>query len=127
MDLTFQDIARWTADDVNAQILAILPEGWKFDLQTHPDHWRAAYKDNDVEVWADTHWELRLLLLNAFAWLWQRRTPTRVHPAWRPQPSRPLVPIRPSDQSVPEPEDLDPGHIKSVYAAHARKYGKETG
>lgn len=129
MPLTFQEIAHWTVDDVNAQILTLLPKGWTFALQTEPDHWRAAYKaDGDAEVWAETHFELRLLLLSAFAWLWQRHNPSRVHPAWRPTAPPPLVAIRGGGaHSIPDPEDLNPEHIRSVYAAHAHKRGKETG
>lgn len=124
---TFAEIAHWSVDDVNAQILILLPKGWNFDLQTHPDHWRAAFKAETGEVWAEEHYELRLLMLSAYGWLWQQRNPTRTHPAWVPQPSRPLVAVHPAAQSVPDPEDLVPSHIRSVYSEHARKRGKETG
>ncbi len=125
---TFEEIAHWSIDDINVQILGLVPAGWKFELETHPTHWRASYKtENGTEAWAEEHWELRILLLSAFAWLWQRRNPTRVHPAWQPRQPPPLVAIRPGSGTVPGPQDLEPEHIRSVYDAHARKRGKETG
>lgn len=130
MPLTFEEIAHWTIDDINAQILRLLPKGWKFDLQTHPTHWRAAYKsENDAEVWAEEHYALRILMLSAFAWLWQMVNPSRVHPAWNPAAKPALIPVpvqhSTAQRAVPDPADLNPEHIRSVYSAHARKRGKE--
>ena len=128
MPLSFEEIDRWSVDDVNGQILKLLPKGWSFDMQTLPEHWRAAYKSEaGVEVWADTHYALRILLLNAFAWLWQRLNPSRVHPAWRPVDPPTLVAVRRIATQTPDPADLDPKHVQSVYAALARKREKETG
>ncbi len=125
---TFAEIAHWSVDDVNAQILGLLPAGWKFDLQTLTDGWRAAYQaETGAEVWAEEHYELRLLLLSAYGWLYQRRNPARVHPAWVAHPSRPLAPVLRTSPGIPDPEDLDPEHIRSVYGQHARRRGKETG
>jgi hypothetical protein len=130
MPLTFEEMAHWSNDDINAQILRNLPKGWKFELQTLPEGWRASYSTSDnpekPEVWAEHHYALRVLLLSAFMWLWQQKNPTRVHPAWNPAPSRPLALVRPSN-STPERPDLDPRNIRSVYSAHARKWGKESG
>lgn len=128
MPLSFEEIAHWTADDINAQILQALPKGWKFDLQTLPDHWRASYKnENDAEIWAEEHYALRVLLLSAFSWLFQQRNPSQVHPAWRPGPGFKLVPVRRSTEHipVPDPSDLNPENIRSVYSEHARKRGKD--
>lgn len=131
MPLTFAEIASWTVDDVNTQILLILPKGWTFDLQTHPDHWRAAFKsERGIEVWSTTHYELRLLLLSAYAYIWQSRNgPSSVHPAWRPKEGPKLVPVRQaaSQHPIPDPQSLDPAYVRSVYAEWARKRGKENG
>jgi hypothetical protein len=130
MPPSFEEMAHWTVDDINAQILLALPKGWKFDLQTHPDHWRAAYKtETGDEVWAEEHYALRILLMSAFGWLWQQKNPARVHPAWNPNPSRPLAPVRRSEpqHTIPDPEDLNPENIRAVYAEHARRRGKEFG
>jgi len=130
MPLSFEEINHWTVDDINTQILTHLPKGWNFDLQTLPTHWRAAYKDeNGVQVWAEEHYALRILLLSAFMWLWQRLNPTPVHPAWNPSAPRQLAPVRHStaQHTIPDPTDLNPAHIRSVYDSHARKRGKEPG
>lgn len=124
---TLEEIAHWTIEDINGQVLGLLPKGWTFDLETRPNDWRAVIKapDPEREIWALEHWELRILMLSAFAWLWQQRNPTRVHPAWVPRPAPRLTPVRPGAIGVSNPVDLDPAHIRSVYDAHARKRGKE--
>jgi len=132
MPLSFEEMAHWTLDDINAQILTTLPKDWTFEIQTHTDHWTATYKvkteagDENV-VWTETHYALRVLLLSAFMWAHQKRNPTKVHPAWRRGPERALVPVHHStaQHSIPDPQDLDPEHIRSVYAERARKMGKE--
>lgn len=122
---TFEEIAHWSIDDINVQILGLVPKGVRFDLETRPSDWRVAFKsEDDRELWALEHWELRILMLSAFAWLWQQRHPTRVHPAWVPRPSPVLRPVHPGP-GAPSPVDLDPAHIRSVYDARARKRGKE--
>jgi hypothetical protein len=120
---TLDEMSTWTVDEINAQILKLVPASLKFELETHPDHWRASYKTENGVVWSEDHYALRILLLSAYMWLHQRLHPVRVHPAWRPSPSRPLVPVHPSGGSppVPDPSDLDPAHIASVYAERARK------
>jgi hypothetical protein len=128
MSLRLEEIANWTIDDINVQILRALPKGMKFELTTTDTGWRASYSsDQSPEViWAEEHYAMRVLLLSAFMWLWRRQNPSPGHPAWVPTPSRRLVPVRVAN-SDPETPDLDPVNIRSVYSAHARKMGKETG
>jgi hypothetical protein len=123
---TLEEIAHWSIDDINAQVLGLLPKGVKFDLETHPDRWRVSFKQeaDGRELWFHEHWDMRTLMLSAFAWLWQQQNPTRVHPAWVPRAPRILRPIHPG-VGIPNPEDLDPAHIQSVYDGYARKRGKE--
>jgi hypothetical protein len=124
MMLTFEEIARWSNDDINARILAQVPPGWKFALETTPEGWRATYQNaQGDQVYSEEHYALRILLAGAFIWLWQRLNPVRVHPSWRATPSRPLVPVRPYARSKPlaDPADLDPARLRSVYAERARK------
>ena len=81
-----------------------------------------------MEIWVETHFELRLLLLSAFGWLYQRLNPSRSHPAWRVTEPRVLVPVRQGPgETTPDPQSLNPEYVRSVYAAHARKRGKENG
>jgi hypothetical protein len=122
--LTFAEIAHWTVDDVNAKILETLPKTWKFDLQTQPDQWRAAFiNEHGQEVWAEVHFSLRLLLLSAFAWQWQRQNPARTHPAWAVREPPPLVPVAASSphQPIPTARSLDPSFVQSVYANRHKK------
>lgn len=114
---TLEEVASWTLDQIRAHIHGLLPNGWVFDLQPHTDHWRASYKsDAGLEVWTDKHVDQRIILLNAYGWLWQKRDPKKVHPAWRPQPTRRLIPVQHPAARVPDPEDLDPSQVQSVYS-----------
>jgi hypothetical protein len=118
-----EEVASWTLDQIRAHIHGLLPEGWKFDLQPHTDHWLASYKTPaNVEVWSGKHVDQRIILLTAYGWLWQKREPRKTHPAWIPQPTRLLIPVLHPAATVPDPEDLDPQAIQSVYAdPHRRK------
>ena len=119
---TLEEVASWTLDQIRAQIHQLLPKGWKFDLQQHTDHWRAFYRtEADVEVWADRHYDQRIMLLNAWGWLWQQRDPKKVHPAWRPKPGRQLIPVVHPASQAPDPEDLDPREVASVYSESDRR------
>lgn len=67
--------------------------------------------------------ERRLLYLNAFGWLMARKEPPRprARSVWSPRRNDvpPIPPFQPrKGPSVPDPEDLDPEAIASVYARH---------
>ena len=122
---TLEEVSKWSVEQIRTAVYANLPPGWTFDLQPHPDYWRAAYKSEDgTEVWAEAHWNIQFALLAAYGWMWMRSQPATGHPAWRVQPPRVLVPVSPSGgQKIPEREDLDPAYLASVYARHHARKG----
>jgi len=120
---TLEEVSHWSVERLRAEIQTTTPPDLVFDIQTFPDYWQVSFKDKGgVEVWTEAHWNIQYVLIAAYGWLWLRREPPTGHPAWRPQPPRVLVPVRPlSGQKVDDPEDLDPVYLASVYAEHHRK------
>ena len=120
---TLEEVSKWPVEQLRTAIHVNLPPGWVFDSQPFPEYVRVAYRSEDgTEVWAENHWNVKFAFLAAYGWMWMRQQPVSGHPAWRVQPSRVLVPVRPSGgQKIPDREDLDPAHLAAVYARRQSK------
>lgn len=119
---SIEEIATWTIEEILGEIARLLPEGTVF-VEAAKEGWhvatvqqKGAENTESQVLWTDNGPDRRLVLLNAFGWLWLRGQKTH-HPAWKPRPggkpARPH-PFGPSPQ-VPDPPDLDPKHVRSVY------------
>lgn len=114
---TWAEVSTWTNSDIVVEIQKLLPEEWVFEHQLEPT---GAFSARVVEMsmgyvqWQDEQADERLLLLNAYGWLFTRK-PTARHPAWIRGESN-VVPV--TKQMLPvveDPEDLNPSEIESVY------------
>ena len=120
--LSLEEMALWDAEAVHGAILADIPADWQFATnQTNGWH-DAKILDGDGNVcWQETMADQLLLLLSAYSWLHLRNHKTQ-HPAWKPRTRevRPLETLagRASHPNivVPDPEDLDPDEVRTVYA-----------
>src|SRR5512137_783473 len=118
---SLEEMTAWESEDIEDAIRQALPKGWQFEYGCSESGGWAVIGDEEGQIkWETTGVpDERLLLFNAYGWLITRGMEPR-NPAWAlrkgsiPQPkvgqfSLPGV-------SVPDPEDLDPAEIESVYS-----------
>src|SRR5271166_2871739 len=118
---SLEEISTWTIQDIRTEIQKLVPEGHTF-AESVKDGWHFAVlqctapSSNLSEVlWSDQNPDRKLLLLNAFGWLWLRGQKPK-HPAWKAhrggQPARRHPAPFPK---IADPPDLDPKEIRAVY------------
>lgn len=125
--LSLEEMASWDVQDVRAAIASDLPEGWKFIPEVVNGWYFAKYFDDVGRVvWEDQSADQRLLFFNAYGWLHLRNHKPRI-PAWKLRTSE-VSPATVAGRAshpqivVPDPEDLDPDEVRSVYAdPHSRR------
>lgn len=89
----------------------VLEEGW----------YKAALTNQDVHQWGGEHPDPKYLCLEALGWLSVQNRQVQ-NPAWRPRDQEVAL-HRPSGtliSPVPEPADLDPAEVASVYNTPTR-------
>lgn len=121
---TWAEITAWSSHDLLREIRALLPSECVFRYQRDPDG--AFYADiydqkAEVKRWFDIQITERLLLLNAYGWLFTQQ-PVDRNPAWiRGQVRVPVVvQALPTSTDRSGIEDLDPDEIALVYEGHAK-------
>ena len=124
---SLEEMSSWDVQDVRAAIISDLPGGWKFIAEVVNGWYFAKFLD-DVErvVWEDQSADQRLLFFSAYGWMHLRNHKPRI-PAWKLRTSE----VNPTETiagraaphiEVPDPEDLDPEEVRSVYAdPHSRR------
>ena len=120
---SLEEMSAWSLDDIEAAIHHDLPNGWTYQRGYDPDRagWATVIDAEGKVVWETSQIpDERLLLFNVYGWL-LTRTATPRHPAWArrtgPTP-RPVVGQRfLPGISIPDPEDIDPSEVQSVYGA----------
>ena len=122
---TPDELRRWTKEVIYAQIEQSLPEGWTFDLAASEHCFRARVKDSQgLVIWENTSFDIRLLLLDTYGWLWLRDKKPSSEVWTRRREVRPAeIPVGPvtlSGITLPDPEDLDPKEIAAVYKPYQR-------
>lgn len=124
MQPTLEEMRQWPPDEIHGAILVALPPECRFELTDEGGQWRARFFGPDGAVlWWNTYGDPQVLLFDAYGWLWMRRQKPK-HPAWKPRTSRTLVPVYGSTAhgpSVPDPEDLNPAEIDTVYSEHSKR------
>jgi hypothetical protein len=123
---TIEEMTAWTHDELQAEVSALLPTGWRFRSGWDGTMllWTAAIERPDengewITAWEDESPDERLLLFNAFGHLWLERQPkTASDSPWavrQPVPRGPVTrPMGLPGVKVPDPEDLDPAEIDSL-------------
>jgi len=121
--LTLDELALWSAQDIEAEIRATMPPDWTFEHTFQSDvGWCAFIRDKDEAVLWQCIGALdpKLSLFGAYGWL-RLRDAKPSHPAWVRRSDQ-MPPIRtgrmtvPGLQEDPAPyEDLDPESLQSVY------------
>lgn len=117
---SIEQISTWTIPEILQEIRARLTEGCTF-VEGTKEGWYIATVQQTVAnaevkvLWSESGADRKILLLNAFGWLWLRdQQPKR--PAWRPRTGEgPSRPTRGPLVNVPDPPDLDPAEIRAVY------------
>ena len=119
-----EEMTAWSLDEIVGAIYTLVPKPWVFEHWQDDDyvfHARVKVKSSEQSLWEDTHADERLLLFNAYGWLWARNQP-------KLPPDDPWVRRRELTSSavsrmalgIPDPEDLQPDEIKSVYEQHRK-------
>jgi hypothetical protein len=116
-----ENIEVWTIDETLGEIARLLPEGTVF-VEAVKEGWHTAFIQRKGDgttppeiLWQDHGPDRRILLLNAFGWLWLRGQKTK-HPAWKPRTGNDPVRRHPAHfPNVPDPPDLDPEKLRAVY------------
>lgn len=118
------EVTAWSVEEVRSHLNEAIPEGWKFEQGANEEYlWARILREDGVVVWDLIHLDERTLLLGAYCWLSLRSEPkTRSNSIWserRKELTRRGVTQR--VVSVPDPEDLDPEEIRSVYELTGQK------
>ena len=117
---SIEEIESWSIDTILAEIKRLLPPGTSF-VEGSRNGWIVvtvqkmdAENPDEKIMWSDNGPDRRLLLLNAFGWLWVRTQKPR-HPAWKPRPGGMPTRPHPAPLNFQGPPDLDPANIRAVY------------
>lgn len=115
------DSATWTEERIQQEIAIRLPQEWFFTLDKDPvtmKWWVKIFEIESKLVWESESIAPNLALLDALGWLeLQFNRPREVGP-WMPRGS---TQSRPHDRAYrtvapdPDPDDIDPDYIESVY------------
>lgn len=122
---TLEEMTTWTVEDVDAAIKQGLTEGLFFDRGFDPQAgtWFARFwrlQDGQKRtLYEDWGFEQRITYLNAYGWLWAQKQPVpSAHSPWRPRGDVTVAQVQRKARNIPDPADLDPKEVQSVYAGH---------
>lgn len=119
------DVSTWSVEEARAQVLDLLPEKWHLSVgcDEGKGFWSAQITSLDGRGKENLVWEGTALgelgvLLDAFGYLWLSSQPkVDLDSPWvRKKPRIPSPNFSVSDKA-PDPEDLDPDAVASVYAS----------
>lgn len=114
---TLLEATTWDLEEIQAHIEAHLPENSTFSYVFKEGSFEGVITRDGVVVWEDLQADERLLLFNAFGWVYIQQSVAEFrNPAW----VRGEITIPIARQAIPElvkdPEDLDPEEISAVLA-----------
>ncbi len=123
----FLEMTLWSTDQIEAEIREILPSGHRFHTGWDEEHrvWYFRFEtETDSGEWVTVEEEVamdqKVALFTAYGWVWlQRAVPDHDSP-WvrRQEVTKERVTQR---VNAPDPEDLVPDEIASVYANRRRR------
>jgi hypothetical protein len=114
---SLEEISSWSLDEIRFHIRELLLKGQRFSVTPTEGGWVARIEDTGgTRLWEHSGWDERILLLDAFGWLWLRQQA-------RPSPDSPWNRRNPLTQKslelqlppIPDPEDVDPEEVLAVY------------
>lgn len=127
MPVPLEELALLPVDDAEDAIQAQMPEGFDLTIELTPPQWSAALYSPDRQVlWQDTHPDKRILLFDFYGWFLRHTGARPRHPAWHRSGEVVVAPrhgakAHQAHISLPDPEDLEPSEILSVYGIQPRK------
>ena len=123
---TLAEMTAWSIEETRAEVDRLLPPGWAY-RQSHVGFFRGVICDADgVAQWDESHADERLLLLDAYGWLWTRSLSAPIQGLWATR--RTELTSRTVGQHaarVPDPEDLDPAELAMVYPVGSPEGGSD--
>ena len=114
---TLEEMTAWSTDEIRGEVRKLLPSSWKLSLR--PDtsgYWRIWIEEDQKIIWEATETDERRALFEAYGYLWMKQRPLReVDSPWVRRSPMFDPPRRSVSDSSPDPEDLDPDEVESVY------------
>jgi len=119
---SYVEITTWSLEEIRAEVVAAIPEGWCIEQGKNDGDgyfWICLLRSGVIE-WENFQFDERVLLLDAFCWLWLRKQPqpmpgTSVWGRRRGELSQKFVTQR--ALAIPDPDDLNPVEVQAVYAS----------
>jgi len=117
----------WSVEEIREELKTLLPRSWQFVLRVDQSgFWEASFEEKqDKEskvVWRALETDEKRALFEAYGYLWMKQRPLReLDSTWVRR--RPMLnpPQSSASDSSPDPEDLDPDEVESVYATLVKK------
>ena len=123
MPVSLDEIVLYTDVEIETHIRQLLRPGEFFTLG-RDETWFVSEitlrGETSSLLWDHLGFDRRLLLLDAYGWLWARVQPASTSTIWVRQReiTRDDVARRAASSTTPDPEDLDPEEVRSVYEGH---------
>jgi hypothetical protein len=139
---SIEEVMAWSLSEIKDGIRLLLPKDWRFDHTLRDDMWHEVRilepvsggpDDNSLRedrvVWSDTSPDEKLVLYGAYGFLLARRHRPRPDSPWVRRPNavrdafrrKALQRFGAKFGTVPDPEDLDPEWIRSVYGSRLNR------
>lgn len=120
---TLEEMTTWTVADIDAAIRRALPADLFYDRGFDPAagtwftrFWRLQDGQKQT-LYEDWGFEQRIAYFNAYGWLWAQQQPApSVHSPWKPRGDVTATQVQRKARNIPDPADLDPNEVESVYA-----------
>lgn len=132
MPVAFDELALYPDEEIKVHVRQLLRPGEDFQIQLVETWWEAEIFLREGEtsklLWDQMGFDRRLLLLDAYGWLWSRLQPATTSSIWvrSREVTREDLTRRAatSHVSIPDPEDLDPKEVQMVYEGQ-HNHGKK--
>jgi hypothetical protein len=115
------EVVLYTDEEIEASLRQLLRPGESFSLIQEETWWSVEVilqGETPILIWDHIGYDRRMLLLDAYGWLWSRIQPVSTSTIWnrRGEITRADVGRRATSHSpIPDPEDLDPVEVQAVY------------
>jgi hypothetical protein len=129
---TLEEMTAWSLEEIRGEVKRLLTKGWSFSIVWDQEEqiWFAQIErdpgedegPDPVVVWSGFGPDEKILLFNVYGWLWLKIQP-------KPQGASPWVRKRELTTvgvtrkalGIPDPEDVDPEEVLSVYKSVRNK------
>ena len=115
MKFSLGETTTWTAKDAYERLKESLPKNWVLGHKVHEGWHQASILDDEgTQKWAGERADPKILFLDGLGWLSLQAHQVR-NPVWRPRTQEVPLHRPPLKEEVPDPLDLDPSEVESVY------------